>query len=48
MLFRSDEIKELYVSDPFFGPIFAKCTATKGFGDFYFVGDLSQELGIPP
>ena len=30
-----DEIKDLYASDNFFGPIFAKCTLEKGFDDFY-------------
>ena len=30
-----DEIKDLYPSDPYFGPIFAKCSIVKGFDDFY-------------
>ena len=29
-----DEIKNLYASDPSFGPIFAKCTSDKDFDDF--------------
>ena len=30
-----DEIKDLYPSDPYFGPIFAKCSIERGFDDFY-------------
>ncbi|KAK1628385.1 hypothetical protein QYE76_002700 [Lolium multiflorum] len=30
-----EEIKELYPSDSFFGPIFAKCSVDRGFDDFY-------------
>ncbi|KAK1648939.1 hypothetical protein QYE76_066744 [Lolium multiflorum] len=30
-----EEIKELYASDSFFGPIFAKCSIDRGFDDFY-------------
>src|SRR5664279_6646586 len=30
-----DEIKDLYSSDALFGPIFAKCSPTRGFEDFY-------------
>ncbi|KAK1596217.1 hypothetical protein QYE76_018556 [Lolium multiflorum] len=30
-----EEIKELYPSDAFFGPIFAKCSVDHGFDDFY-------------
>ncbi|KAK1601944.1 hypothetical protein QYE76_027049 [Lolium multiflorum] len=30
-----EEIKELYPSDAFFGPIFAKCSVDRGFDDFY-------------
>ncbi|KAK1601965.1 hypothetical protein QYE76_027070 [Lolium multiflorum] len=30
-----EEIKELYPSDVFFGPIFAKCSVDHGFDDFY-------------
>ena len=30
-----DEIKDLYASDPTFGPIFSKCSCDKGFDDFY-------------
>ena len=30
-----DEIKDLYPSDPYFGSIFAKCSISKGFDDFY-------------
>ena len=30
-----DEIKNLYPSDPYFGPIFAKCSILRGFDDFY-------------
>ena len=30
-----DEIKDLYPIDPFFGPIFAKCSIERGFDDFY-------------
>ncbi|KAK1602128.1 hypothetical protein QYE76_017171 [Lolium multiflorum] len=30
-----EEIKELYPSDAFFGPIFAKCSIDRGFDDFY-------------
>ena len=30
-----DEIKDLYPSDPYFGPIFAKCSILRGFDDFY-------------
>ena len=30
-----DDLKELYASDSFFGPIFTKCTIDKGCDDFY-------------
>src|SRR3954471_13952817 len=30
-----DEIKDLYATDSFFGPIFEKCTINKGFDDYY-------------
>src|SRR4051812_46041230 len=30
-----DDIKSLYASDPFFGPIFAQCSIDKGIDDFY-------------
>ncbi|KAK1601981.1 hypothetical protein QYE76_027086 [Lolium multiflorum] len=30
-----ENIKELYPSDAFFGPIFAKCSVDRGFDDFY-------------
>jgi hypothetical protein len=30
-----EEIKELYTSDIFFGPMFAKCSVERGFDDFY-------------
>ena len=30
-----DEIKDLYPSDPYFGPIFSKCSIERGFNDFY-------------
>ena len=30
-----DDIKSLYASDPFFGPIFATCSIDKGIDDFY-------------
>ncbi|KAK1681425.1 hypothetical protein QYE76_042273 [Lolium multiflorum] len=30
-----EEIKELYPSDSFFGPIFEKCSIDRGFDDFY-------------
>src|SRR4051812_47556418 len=30
-----DDIKSLYASDPFFGPIFARCSIDKGIYDFY-------------
>ena len=30
-----EEIKSLYASDPFFEPIFAKCSIDKGVDDFY-------------
>ena len=30
-----DEIKTLYATDPFFGPIFSKCIVHKGFDDYY-------------
>ncbi|KAK1602062.1 hypothetical protein QYE76_017105, partial [Lolium multiflorum] len=30
-----EEIKELYPSDAFFGPIFEKCSIDRGFDDFY-------------
>ncbi|KAK1680853.1 hypothetical protein QYE76_041701 [Lolium multiflorum] len=30
-----EEIKELYPSDSFFGPIFSKCSVDRGFDDFY-------------
>src|SRR3954454_14358331 len=30
-----DEIKDLYATDSFFGPIFEKCTTLKGFDDYY-------------
>jgi hypothetical protein len=30
-----DDIKSLYASDPFFGPIFARCSIDKGIDDFY-------------
>ena len=30
-----EELKDLYPNDTFFGPIFSKCTITKGIDDFY-------------
>ena len=30
-----DEMRDSYASDPFFGPIFEKCSITKGVDDFY-------------
>ena len=30
-----ENLKDLYPSDTFFGPIFAKCSSTKGIDDFY-------------
>ena len=35
-----DEMKDLYSSDDFFGPIFAKCSRERGFDDFYLHKDF--------
>ncbi|MBI0384646.1 Ty3/Gypsy family RNase HI domain-containing protein, partial [Streptomyces albiflaviniger] len=35
-----DEIKDLYSSDAFFCPIFAKCSRERGFDDFYLHKDF--------
>ena len=39
-----DEIKDLYSSDNFFGPIFGKCSPNRGFQDFLCTKDSSLRL----